>query len=139
MVMFSRTAEVHGGGDGITASLHATTVGLFGASVAGVLGYLPVVITSLAGVAALIMYCITIWESRPVQAWVANRASARRTRKLAKLKAKQKILLAQIEAVEKLRVAKAEVRELMETAKSEAAVLVAKQDVETATRAIPPE
>jgi hypothetical protein len=135
---FHRLAEIGGGADFGAASVltHATTAGMLMSSIFGLLGYLPIVITSCAGFMALLVYLITFWESQTVRNWVETRQARKRARKIARLQAKQKVLVAELEAIEKLRAAKVEAREKVQTAKSEAAIMAATQDVEAAARAL---
>lgn len=133
----TRVAEVNGGPDGISSAIHATSVSLFGVSIAGVIGYLPVIITCIAGALAACMYAVTLWESKTVQHWIANRRMLSRAKKVARLKAKQKVLVAELEAMETLRQARTEAREIVEVAKSEAAIMASAEEAHAATK-IPP-
>ena len=134
---FTRIAEVSGGPDSISTTIHFTGVSLFGISIAGIVGYFPIIVTCIAGALAAIMYSITIWESKTVQHWIANRRMIWKARKVARLKAKQKVLVAQLEAVEKVRVARHEARDIVEAAKNEAAVEATVEEAEAATK-LPP-
>jgi hypothetical protein len=107
------------------ATWTADIVGL-GAIVATIAGYLPI----LAAMIALFWYCIQIWESRTVQHWYQNRKMIRKARKIAQLKAKEKVISAQLDALETIRQAKVEARDKLEIAKVEAAKLQLKQETE---------
>ena len=88
-----------------------------GAAIVGtIVGYLPVI----AAVAGLCWYLIQIFESRTVQHWLSNRQMIRKARRIARLKAKEKVIVAQLEALESIRQAKVEARDKVETAKVEA-------------------
>lgn len=52
-----------------------------GTILASVLGYLPLI----AAAVGLVFYGIQIWESKTVQAWMAKRTLAARSRRIAKL------------------------------------------------------
>ena len=88
-----------------------------GAIVGTFLGYLPIV----AAFAGLVWYLIQIWESRTIQHWWNNRRIVRTAKKIAKLKAKERVIMAQLEGLESIRHAKIEARDKVETAKIEAA------------------
>lgn len=91
-----------------------------------ILGYLPY----LAAVAGLIWYLIQIKESRTVQHWWSNRQLIRRAKKVAKLRAREKVILAELEALESVRAAKHAAIEHVETAKVEAAKLVVQEETQ---------
>ena len=133
----TRIAEVNGGPDSMSVGIHIGSVSLFGVSVAGVIGYLPVFITCIAGILAACMYAVTLWESKTVQHWMNNRRMLKKAKKVARLKAKQKILEAELIAVEKVRVARHEAREIVESAKSEAFVAATQEETDAAVN-IPP-
>ena len=95
-----------------------------GAIVATIAGYLPFI----AAVAGLLWYLIQIWESRTVQHWMRNRQMVRKAKRIAKLKAKEKVIVAQLEALETLRQARVDARDKVEVAKVEAAKMVAHEE-----------
>lgn len=64
---------------------------------AAFVGWIPIIVALIPA----IYYLILIYESSTVQTWVHKRALRRTTRRVAKLKAKQRILAAQIIAEEK--------------------------------------
>lgn len=74
----------------------------------------------LAALAGLIWYLICIWESRTLQHWLNNRRMIKKAKKIARLKAKEKVIIAQLEALEAVRQAKADARDKVEHAKVEA-------------------
>ena len=133
----TRIAEINGGPDTPSIAIHIGSVSLFGVSVAGVIGYLPVIITCVAGVLAACMYAVTLWESKTVQHWMNNRRQIKMAKKVARLKAKQKVLEAELTAVEKVRLARHEARELVESAKSEAFIVKTQEETEAAIN-VPP-
>ena len=92
----------------------------FGALFAALGGFIPPV----AALASAIWFAVQIYESRTYQHWRRNRMMRAAAKKLAKLKAKQKITLAEIAAIERIRHARAEANDLMAEAKAEAAVLL---------------
>lgn len=97
-----------------------------GTIIATVLGYLPAV---AAGV-ALLWYMIQIWESKTIQHWLENRRMVRKAKKIARLKAKEKIISAELEALETVRQAKAEARDKVAIATVEAAKIQIKEETE---------
>jgi hypothetical protein len=119
-MLYTRLAD----GDIMSSMGHAVGVSLFSASVVGLFGYLPIVITSAAGVMAFIVYTLTVLDHPRYRAWIDTRQKRRQARKLAKFKAKQAVLVAKIEAVEKLRVARTEAKELVEGARTAAAIAI---------------
>ena len=83
------------------ASGHSYPVTVIGDIISGVaivgtiIGYLPFV----AAFAGLCWYIIQIIESRTVQTWYQARATSKRTQKIAKLRAKHKLIEAKINAL----------------------------------------
>ena len=94
------------------------------------LGYLPY----FAALAGLVWYCIQIWESKTVQHWLENRRMVQRAKKIAKLRAKEKVIVAKLEATELSRHAKIEARDKLELARVEAAKQSVHDVVEQAVR-----
>lgn len=101
-----------------------------GAIIAAILGY----ITPIAAVVALVWYLIQIWESRTIQHWRENRRMVRKAKKIARLKAKEKVIVAQLDALERLRQARVDARDKVETAKVEAAKLAIREETEAASK-----
>lgn len=99
-------------------SITADIVGA-GTIIAAFIGYLP----AIAAAVALCWYLIQIWESRTIQHWVQNRAMVRKAKKIARLKAREKVISAQLAALETIRQAKVAARDSVEIAKVEAAKL----------------
>jgi hypothetical protein len=102
------------------------------------------VLTTVAGIlppavalVALVWYVIQIYESRTFQHWFRNRQMKSQAKRLARLRAREKVTLAKIEALETVRAAKAEAREKVKVAGAEAEKLVVKEAVETAAK-LPP-
>jgi len=96
-----------------------------------ILGSLVGLFPPVAAAAAFVWYVIQVYESRTFQHWFRNRQMVHRAKKLARLRAKEKIVLAKIEAIEKVRIANREARDLVETAKSDAAKLLTKEAADT--------
>jgi hypothetical protein len=90
-----------------------------GAIIGTFVGWLP----AAAALAGFVWYLIQIWESKTVQDWLNKRLMLRKARRIAKLRAKEKVIVAQLEALETIRQAKTEAFEKVEVAKAEAAVL----------------
>jgi hypothetical protein len=106
-------------------------------STTAILGSLAGLFPPIAAVAAVIWYTIQVYESRTFQHWYRNRQMVHRARKLAKLRAKEKIVLAKIEAIEKVRASRVEARELVESARADAAKILT-QEQTTTTEHLPP-
>lgn len=106
---------------------HAADAISAGAIVGVFLGYLP----AIAAVAGFLWYCIQIWESRTIQHWWRNRQMKRRAKKIARLRAREKVIIAELDALNVVRAARVEAREKVETAKVEAAKEAAHAAVET--------
>jgi hypothetical protein len=85
-------------------------------------GFLGEGITYAGAFAGLVWFSIQIWMSRVIQHWWANKQMVRKAKKIAKLRAKEKIIVAKLAALERVRVARAAAREMVESAKVEAAV-----------------
>jgi len=87
-----------------------------GSIVGTIVGWLP----TIAAVLSIIWFCIQISESHTFVHWKNNWLMRRKAAKIARLRAKEKILSAQIAAIETVRSAKVEAREKVATAKAEA-------------------
>lgn len=88
-----------------------------GAIIGTLFGWLPY----FAALAGFVWYIIQIWESRTVQHYLQNRKMVKKAKKIARLRAKEKVIVAQLEALETIRQAKADARDKVELAKVEAA------------------
>ena len=99
-----------------------------------ILGALANFFPPFAAAIALIYYSLQIYESRTFQHWNRNRQMKSRARRLARLRADEKIVLAKIEALEKVRAARVEAREIVATAAADAAKLVAQEEVVIKTK-----
>lgn len=88
------------------------------------LGVLPTTVAVVGSLLGIVWFLICIKESRTYVHWKANVQMKHRARKLAKLKAREKVVLAEIVALEHLRSARVEAREIVATAKADAAALV---------------
>lgn len=82
-----------------------------------IFGWLPYM---AAGV-GLVWYCIQIWESRTIQHWWRNRQMVKRAKKIAKLRAREKVILAELDALELKRAAQHAAVEKVEKARVAAA------------------
>lgn len=89
--------------------------------IATIVGYLP----AIAAAIALSWYLIQIWESRTVQNYLSNTKIACKARRIARLRAQEKIILAKLDALETVRQAKIMAKDKLEQAKVEAAKLKA--------------
>src|SRR6185437_4505984 len=89
-----------------------TTV-MVGTILGNIWGYLPSFIAVIGGIFAIVWYGIMIHESKTVKAWSDERAQARKLRRIAQLKAKEKIITAQLDALELKRSAAATAAELV--------------------------
>lgn len=107
----------------------ANIVGI-GAIIGTFFGWLPAV---AAGIAA-IFYIIQIWESATVRHYLANRKMVRKAKKIAKLRAREKIITAQLAALETVRQAKAIAKETVAVAQAEAAQQVVVESIEAETK-----
>ena len=92
----------------------------FATTAAALVGWLP----PIAALFGIVVCAITIYESKTFQHWKRNRVLKHRAKKLAKLRAKEKLVIAEIQALETLRAAKVEASEMVADAKSEAAQLI---------------
>ena len=90
--------------------------------------WLPSVIGAIGGFFAGVFYVVQLYESRTFQHWKNNFLAKYRAKKLAKLKAREKIVLAQIKALEKIRHARVEAREIVAEATADAAKLLASEN-----------
>src|SRR5579859_3396992 len=110
--------------DSVSTVAHST--GLIGivTTVVGAFGYLPVVITCIAGVFAAISYAITVYESVTIQTWLTQHRLQRKTRKLNKLRQQQIRLTAKVAALEVVAQASRDAKQII--ADSEQGVLTPK-------------
>ena len=110
---------------------HALSIGALLAVFAGVL-------PAMAAIASFLWFAIQIYESRTVQHWKNNRRMRNHAKKLARLRAKEKVTLAEIAALERIRHAGAEARDLVGEARAEAATLVAAEEFAAKASQLPP-
>ncbi len=87
-----------------------------GSIVGTIMGWLPIISVVLS----CIWFTIQIYESRTFTHWKNDWQMRRKAKKIARLKAKEKVLSAQILAIETVRAAKVEAREKVAVAKTEA-------------------
>ena len=85
----------------------------------------------IAAVAGFLWYCLQIWESRTIQHWWRNLQMKRKAKKIARLRAREKVIIAELDALNVVRAARVEAREKVETAKVEAAKEAAHAAVES--------
>ena len=97
-----------------------------GSIVGSIMGYLP----AIASILSIIWFGIQIYESRTFTHWKNNWLMKRKAKKIARLKAKEKVLAAEILAIETVRSARVEAREKVATAKVEATLDVVHDDTE---------
>lgn len=92
---------------------HSAGLATFAMSLVGVFGYLPIVITCVAGVLAAGSYAVTFWESTTIQRWVSRRSLRRRQKKIEKLRRKQLILTARLQSLDVIDEANATAKQMM--------------------------
>jgi hypothetical protein len=107
-------------GDQLDASHMAGHLLSSGATLIAILGIFGAALGVVSGMAGLIWFCLQIWENRTFQHWIMNRRMVSRARKVARLKAREKILVAKIEALQMQRQARADARALLENAATDA-------------------
>lgn len=105
----------------VVPTVHVASVA---ALLAAYLGWVAPVAAGLGAVLVVVFYCITLWEMRTVQHWRADFIMRRRSKKLAKLRASEKLVIAKIQALEKFRAGKVEAREMIADAAADAAQLI---------------
>ena len=97
------------------------------AAIVGALaGWLPI----FAALVAIIWYSIQIWESATVRHYLNHRRTIRKAKKIAKLRARAKVIAASLDALEVVRAAKAEAKEKVAVAAAEAARQVAEESIQ---------
>lgn len=117
--------NLHDAPDQASVALHTLSLG----TIAGVmLQVLPV----LAVLLPVIYYAILIWESKTFSHWRNNRRQKRAAKKVAKLKAKAKVIQAKLEAEETVRHAATAAAEKVATAAAEAKTMVVEAEVKSA-------
>ena len=104
---------------------------------ASIVGYLPVIGGLIVTLLGAVFYSIQIYESRTFQHWRTNHIMKSKARRLAKLRAKEKVLVAKIEAVEKIKAARSEARMLVDSATADAAKIVAQAPATIASKQNP--
>lgn len=101
-----------------------------GAIAGTLIGWLPF----FAAFVAIVWYSIQIWESATVRHYLANRKMINKAKKVARLRAKEKVILAQLDALETVRAAKATAKEVLAVAAAEAARQVTVDSIEAETK-----
>jgi hypothetical protein len=109
---------------------HAVSLAALAAVFAGLL-------PAIAAAASAIWFAVQIYESRTFQHWNRNRQMRSRAKKLARLRAREKITLAQIAAIERVRHARSDAKDIVAEAKAAAAALLVSQDT-AAEEKLPP-
>ena len=89
-----------------------------------IVGWLPY----FAALVAFLWYVIQLWESRTVQYWWNSRQMARRLRKIAKLKAREKIITARLIGLQTVHAAREEARTVAASAAIEATRLQVEEE-----------
>lgn len=106
-------------------------------AVATLVGLLPTVLGVLVTSLGAIFYSIQIYESSTFRHWRMNHIMRKKARKLARLRAKERIVVAKIEALQTLKDARIEATSIMSTAKAEAAKVEAHTPVAIAEKQNP--
>lgn len=102
---------------------HVFGAGTIAATIAGVF-------PPIAAFFAFLFYMVQLWESSTVQHYVRNKRMVWKARKVARLRAKEKVITAQLEALEVVRQARTEAKELVATAAAEAEKLKVKEETD---------
>lgn len=123
--MLTRVSEI----DNTSPATVATNTVFAGVVGATVLNWLPQIIGIVAASTAFIWYIICIWESRTIQHYINNRRMVVRARKIARLKAQEKVITAKLDALEVVRQAKVEAKEKVAQATALAEVLKVKEEI----------
>lgn len=103
---------------GLNALAHSTAIASLTATLAGMLGYLPLIITCIAGIFAASSYAVTIWESVTIQQALSRWTFNRRAKKIAKLRSRQAILAAKLNALETIKNAQNEAKTMITDAQN---------------------
>lgn len=101
---------------GVNALAHSTAIASLATTLAGMFGYLPLIITCIAGVFAACAYAVTIWESVTIQQAWSRWAFNRRAKKIAKLRSRQAILAAKLTALETVKTAQVAAKNMISDA-----------------------
>jgi hypothetical protein len=99
-----------------------------GAIIGALMGWLPAFIALIPAA----YYGILIYESKTVQGWLHRRFERKSRKRIAKLRAKAKVVSAQLEAAEMVRSAKVEAVDKVAVAVADAKQLVTNTAVQTA-------
>lgn len=91
-----------------------------GAAVVAIIGAFLQVLPVIAAVAGGVYYAIQIWETRTIQHWWNNKKMKAKAKRLARLRAQEKLIQAQIEATELLQQARSVARTKLAQAALEA-------------------
>lgn len=98
-----------------------------GGSVIVILATLASVLPAFAALAAVIWYAVQIYESDTCQKMLEARRMKRKARRIARLRAEQKLLLAELEALTIVRDARVVAEQKVSDATAEAAVALSNQ------------
>lgn len=104
------------------SAMASVSVGTF---IAHAWGYVPGIVAAMAGLLAIVWYSISIYESDTAKTWRTEHTQRRKTRRISRLRAKERVITAQLEALELRRSAAASAAELMRSAEQTAAEKVA--------------
>ena len=102
------------------------------ASVVTILGSIFGLLPPLAALVAIIWYMIQVYESKTYREWRARRLHDKKTRKIARLQAQQKVIQAELEALDTKRAAAAYAEHMVRNAEHVAAEKVHVAKVEAA-------
>jgi dipeptide/tripeptide permease len=120
----------------LTSGTLATT--LVGTYLGHAVGYLPGFVAVVGGMLAIVWYSVMLWESKTVQDWHAKSSARRKMKKIANLKAQEKIITAQLAALEVRRVAREDAADKVQAATADAALVITRgetaQSVEELTK-----
>lgn len=99
-----------------------------GVSLVSILLTVAGVLPALAALFAVIWYMVQIYESYTFQRWAEKRRALKKAKRIARLRAEQKVLLAELEAMEVVREARAVADDKVATAAADAKTLLANAD-----------
>lgn len=91
-------------------------------AILSLLGSLLALLPAVVALFAAVYYVIQIYESDTTQKWLEKRRMVRKARRIARLRAEQKVLLAELEALEVVREARVIATSKIAAAAHEAAV-----------------
>lgn len=101
------------------------------------LGYLPPMLGAFGSGLGIIWFLLQIYKDQTFQNFIHNLKTKKQARKLARLRARERVVIAKIDAIEKVRSAHVEARELVAHEKAEAAKIIVQEKAETSAT-LPP-